>query len=464
MTSKTATTKASVVELYRMLAYMRPHYSKTEDAFIHEFLEPLGVTSDTFGNLYKRIGTAPVMWSSHTDTVHFKGGKQNIALRDKRIIELDNKSASSCLGADDTAGVWLMSEMIKAEVSGLYVFHRGEEVGCKGSEWLLKNNVKALDGIKACVALDRRDNDSVITFQRGNRCCSDDFGKSMAEELNSIMWGDQHLDYKLDNTGIYTDSATYTDVVGECTNLSVGYKGQHGKMEQLDLYHIAALREALIRIDLSKLRFSRVAGTKESKWQTYGGHNSYGWRHGVWEDDDFKEVDYLGSGTRKMYVDSFHHGYMKVGTFDWVQLTLPEWEAWRTKVLLKAPKTGVTSTVKPPERCKHNTLANLCHWCAVDRKKLAAAGQDAVSKAMAETVPKVDKPIVPKMPLAKDDMPDIVMMIQADPEAFARMLMDWGFDRGQLDDLVFEYTMKDPEKKETTTTPAPTKEGAPTIQ
>lgn len=444
MTRKTATTKDSVIELYRMLAYMRPHLSNTEEAFIDEFLVPLGVASDTFGNLYKRIGTAPIMWSSHTDTVHFKGGRQNITLRDKRIIELDNKSGSSCLGADDTAGVWLMSEMIKAEVPGLYVFHRGEEVGCKGSEWLFKNNPKAIEGIKACIALDRRDNDSVITFQRGDRCCSDDFGKSLAEELNGVMWGTDHFNYKLDDGGVYTDSATYVDKIGECTNLSVGYKGQHGKGEQLDLIHIASLREALLRIDLSKLRFSRVAGTKESKYKSYSGYqgHGHGWRHGVWEDDSWKNADYLGSGTRQLYVDTYHYGYMDIATNKWVAQSHEEWSKWRTKILL-SKKSGVVSTTKPtdPERCKHNAIAKICYNCSKERKQ-----------------PLLPKPQAP----AKDEMPDIVGMIQEDPEAFARMLMDWGFDKFQLDELVFQYTMKDPPEEEVDQTP--TQEGVATIQ
>ena len=41
--------------------------------------------------------------------------------------------ASDCLGADDGAGVFLMLEMIDANVEGTYIFHRGEERGGWGS-------------------------------------------------------------------------------------------------------------------------------------------------------------------------------------------------------------------------------------------------------------------------------------------------------------------------------------------
>lgn len=426
MAASPATTRDNVLELYEMLSYMRPHYSKTEEAFIQEFIVPLGVKTDTFGNLYKRIGTAPVAWSSHTDTVHFKGGRQAIQLRDKRILELDQSAVSGCLGADDTAGVWLMTEMIKSEVSGLYMFHRGEEVGCKGSEWLLKNNPKALDGIKAVVALDRKDNDSVITFQRGQRCCSNDFGKSMAEELNSVMWGEFHMDYKLDDTGMYTDSATYTDIVGECTNLSVGYKGQHGKSETLDLHHIAYLREALLRVDLSKLRYSRVAGTKESKYQNWQ-QGGYGYRR-PYDGEAYGEfdvdADFNGSGARKTYVERFQHGYWCSKKHQWVSLSHSEWLKWRTAVYLKSKSpAAVTSKAIQPTN---------------------------FMTALQDNRPKVPKPV-------KDDMPAIVALVKANPDAITRMLLDWGFDDKMVQELVFEYSIDKPAE---VTAAVPDKEGA----
>src|SRR5689334_19940192 len=89
-----------------MLGYKRPAGSKTERAFIREWIRPLGVEQDKAGNLYKRIGDSPVLWSCHTDTVHKDGGGQLVAVKDG--IATVASPNSNCLGADDTAGIWLM--------------------------------------------------------------------------------------------------------------------------------------------------------------------------------------------------------------------------------------------------------------------------------------------------------------------------------------------------------------------
>ena len=494
-TLKTATTRDQVLELYDMLSTCRPHLSSVEEEFIGEFITPLGVERDTFGNLYKRIGTAPVMWSCHTDTVHHKEGIQEIQLRNKRTIELHKHEKSSCLGADDTAGVWLMCQMIKAETPGLYVFHRGEEVGCLGSKWIAKNNKGLLDGIQACIALDRKDFNNLITFQRGDRCCSDDFGRSLSEEINSIMWENEHLDYTNDDTGIYTDSASYVDIIGECTNLSVGYSGQHGKGEKLDMFHLAYLREALIRIDLSKLRYSRVAGTKESKWgNAYGGaFGGYGRRHWDEGDDWVSEYgggEYMNSGTRKWYVDHYHYGYQDLKSNKWVSQSLSEWQKWRSKILVKGNKPDqykhVARVWDPTTKC----------FVSVDADKPAVSSKLLPATTnFKETLSRQDnKPMVPRpqpeeeiigwkteenggetktIPVygSKVDLATMAALIINNPEAVARMLMDWGYDTPQARDAIFEYstiqgkfsTGKE-EKPEEKTPIAPKEEGAPTIQ
>ena len=107
-------------ELMAMLSFRRPAWTKTERHFIERFIRPLGVTEDTFGNLYKRVGTAPILWSSHTDTVHTQGGKQLLSLANNGVVTQAD-TQSNCLGADCTAGVWLMAEMIRANRHGLYV-------------------------------------------------------------------------------------------------------------------------------------------------------------------------------------------------------------------------------------------------------------------------------------------------------------------------------------------------------
>lgn len=245
--------QTSDTSVLAMLSYARPEGSKAQEAFITRFLEPLGIGRDKAGNCIKRIGTAPVLWSSHTDTVHRKAGKQKLFVTgDRGKVGLDKGSKFDCLGADDTAGVWLMAEMIRAEKPGLYIFHTGEEVGGIGSSFIADKTPALLNGIKYAIALDRKGYDSVISHQ-WSRCCSDDFAWELSRQLGG--------EYKPDDTGTFTDTANYTDFIGECTNLSVGYHEAHSNKEWLDLHFLEELRHKLINeVNIDSLPTTRLAG------------------------------------------------------------------------------------------------------------------------------------------------------------------------------------------------------------
>jgi hypothetical protein len=231
-----------------MLSYRRPAGSATEMEFIKRFIIPLGAKMDKHGNWCLQIGDAPsVLWSSHTDSVHRGEGYQKIEYNGK-YITLAVNSKSNCLGADCAAGVWIMAEMIKANVPGLYIFHFGEEVGCIGSRAIVANEPGRLVSIKAAVAFDRKGIDSVITHQR-QRCCSDTFGNSVAAQLP--------VRYKLDPTGVLTDTKQYMHLVPECSNLSVGYYNEHQPHEVLDVGHLIELRNYMVKIDQSKFVIER---------------------------------------------------------------------------------------------------------------------------------------------------------------------------------------------------------------
>jgi hypothetical protein len=232
-------------DLLEMLTTMRPAGSRTEAQFIARWLAPLGVKPDAVGNQIVRIGAAPVLWSCHTDTVHREPGFQRIARKGNRIALHAKERRASCLGADCTTGVWLMREMVLARVPGLYVFHAGEEVGGIGSNHIANNTPHLLDGIRFAIAFDRKGTDSVITHQFRGRCCSTAFACSLAWQLPGA--------YVLDDTGSFTDTANYTDIVPECSNISVGYTREHSRFETQSISHALALRAALLRLDSSKL-------------------------------------------------------------------------------------------------------------------------------------------------------------------------------------------------------------------
>lgn len=274
-----------VGELLQILSWKRPHNSPAEEQFTHQFIDPLGVETDSFGNRFLRIGNQPTLFSSHLDTVHHSGGYQRLDIfpdEDGLASTIHvHPGDGNCLGADDGTGIWLMLNMIRANRPGLYVFHRAEERGCQGSSHIARNEKPLLNGIRHAVAFDRKGYTSVITHQRGQRTCSDAFAKAMSTALGSP--------FTPDDTGVYTDTAEYTGLVPECTNLSVGYFNQHGPTESQDILFATNLLRRLLALDFSTIPAERDPKKTEYKspplhttYQTPpGGYNQTGnYHHG----------------------------------------------------------------------------------------------------------------------------------------------------------------------------------------
>ena len=251
------------LKLYlEMVRLRRPSRTKTEQTFIQRYITPTGAEPDSVGNYFLRIGAAPILWSSHTDTVHVVGGQQIVEIVGDYIQLSPKEPISNCLGADCTTGVWIMLEMIKARVEGLYIFHRDEEIGGKGSRFIAKKTPKLLEGIKCAIAFDRFGKTSVITQQMGDKCASQDF----VDSITTFLPGS----FIADNGGSFTDTANYTDIISECSNLSVGYYNQHTKLESQSISHLFALKDAMVRIDPYSLVASRSLDDKgDQGWRRY---------------------------------------------------------------------------------------------------------------------------------------------------------------------------------------------------
>lgn len=303
---------AAVNQLIKMHTYKRPAGCKTERKFIKDFIRDLpGVHQDHGGNLFGRIGSTPVLFSSHTDTVHESKGFQTVGFLVKELgIAMEDKSGSSCLGADDTVGVWHMIQMWNAKVPGLYIWHREEEIGRKGSKWIAENNKELLAGIKMAIAFDRRADDSIITYQSGDRCCSDTF----ADELAKLLNAKHGFKYVKDKTGSFTDTYTYTDLIGECTNISVGYTGAHSKWEMLDLEHAMNLRDILcspeFSIGLAAITIERKPGEKEvSQYSRYTQY-THGQARDIYDEWGFGGADgYYGQPYGTHFQGGHGHGH-----------------------------------------------------------------------------------------------------------------------------------------------------------
>lgn len=265
---------AQLKELLVMLTYARPSGSASETRFINRFIIPLGMTRDKYGNLWKDVpdesGEAPpLLFSCHTDTVHRSSQRQRVEYGDS----MATVSGSNCLGADDTAGCWLMMNMIRKGVPGRYVFHQDEEVGGLGSAHVRDKEPGLLDGIKFAIAFDRKGYTEVITHQGSVRCASDAFGNSLIDVLRPMQ-------FQLSSGGTFTDTANYKRIVPECVNLAVGYFDQHTSHESLDCTFLQVLLAQLVSADWSKLVCARDPKVYEyargwDDWYDWTGYRNY---------------------------------------------------------------------------------------------------------------------------------------------------------------------------------------------
>jgi hypothetical protein len=246
--------------LYDLFRFASPHGLEDHIIDLLPFKDE-GVR-DEKGNFVVTIGENPTsLFSSHMDTVHhvdkkIMEGKHKAVIQlltmsddapdpDKGFIwaGIDNdvrlpqgspkKWNAIALGADDKVGVYIMCKMIEAQVPGMYVFHVGEECGCIGSKWLAQNKKDMFKGIKRAIAFDRKGYTDVIAFQHNSRCASKEFTNALADALN-VNIDLPNGKYQGDQHGVFTDTANYTELVPECTNLSVGYFDQHGPSEKFD--------------------------------------------------------------------------------------------------------------------------------------------------------------------------------------------------------------------------------------
>lgn len=259
-----------------MLTFMRPAFNPYDDAFVARYIDVLDPNVDSYGNRWLDVGEEPtIIWSSHTDTVHDRGGFQEIVVDKNHIARLAPKQRdSNCLGADCTTGVWLMVEMIEAGIPGRYIFHRNEENGGLGSRWIVQNTPELLRGISAAIAFDRKGTSDVITEQ-GVPTASDAFARSLAKILGG--------GYRPSPNGAFTDTKVYRKLVPECTNISVGYSKAHSSREAQDLKHLKWLRDVLCQIDLGALVIERDPSTPDPVYH-------YGYRGTVKNPTNIEEL------------------------------------------------------------------------------------------------------------------------------------------------------------------------------
>lgn len=255
--------------LIDMHTYCRPAGTATEREFIAKYVATLpGAYVDVYHNWHVQVGESAVLWSCHTDTVHNYEGRQTVhydALN--QVLSLSRKSKSrgrNCLGADDTAGVFICAQMVLAGVPGHYLFHYAEECGGIGSKDTAHYEADWLALFDYAIAFDRRGTKDIVTHQWGIRTASDLFAYSLSDALAMAGMPDYAPHH-----GIYTDTAEYEGVIAECSNLSVGYQHEHSPAETLDTAHVMRLLAAMLRLNQSALVVDREPGSDDYDWSQY---------------------------------------------------------------------------------------------------------------------------------------------------------------------------------------------------
>ncbi len=263
-----------------MLSYKRKEGSIGQKLFNERFVQPLMGKPDATGNYLCEVVNGKVLsvgsatqlqtniaFMAHHDTVHKTDGRQKVVYDPHRNYAYVDHN--ECLGADCTTGVWLILEMIKAKVPGLYIVHTGEECGGIGARAVVASRADWLKQLDFAISFDRYGTESIITHQSGIRCCSESFSRDFESILN--------LNLISDSGGSYTDSYEYMDIVSECTNLSVGYYKQHTSQEYQDIGFATKLLKALVSADWSKLKPYRDPSVVEfDDYSIYGRGYTFG--------------------------------------------------------------------------------------------------------------------------------------------------------------------------------------------
>jgi hypothetical protein len=249
-------TPVSVDALIDILSLRRVAHGPAETTMIERYIAPLKPEQDKYGNYFLTMldaqGNEPtVAFTAHTDTVH--SDLPTTTSEDTHVqnqkVKIGNHMAKltdpfeDCLGADDGTGIWILLNLIKAGVPGLYCFYRDEETGRNGSEWSARYNAERYASIDMMLSFDRRGTTDIITHQMGERCCSELFAEHVASAIDSQCYPD--------DTGSFTDSYSFMHLIPECTNVCVGYYAQHTGMERQDLTWAAYLVNQLIAINWS---------------------------------------------------------------------------------------------------------------------------------------------------------------------------------------------------------------------
>lgn len=249
----------------------RPRFSRTEheEELVAKLMSIPNAQQDSYGNVLVHVGTgSQTLFSAHTDTVHKHSQKALYELEVEQGI--CSRKDGGVLGADCAVGIYLMLCMIEQGVEGTYVWHRDEEIGGQGG--VFAAGLLQRDQYLRAIAFDRAGTSDIITHMSVGRTCSDEFADALAAELNLNRGVHSYARCAM---GVFTDTASYVDVIAECTNISVGYYAEHTQFESCDLNFVQWLEQTLCELSWEDLPVHRAAGSLDDTppWYDYTFYN-----------------------------------------------------------------------------------------------------------------------------------------------------------------------------------------------
>lgn len=328
--------------LFDLLSVKRPSLGEGESKAAGRLAVAYGATMiDGAGNVHfdRRTPDCKTLFTAHLDTVHHHEG-ENVIHADKQFWYCGD--SKSVLGADDGAGVALLAHMMDNQVPGYYIMFRGEESGGIGSKWLAETMPELLAQFDRAIAFDRANYYDVITHQARGKCASQEFATALSAALSN---DDMTLTFAPSDEGVYTDTAEFTHLIPECTNVSVGYFMQHSAKEKLDVLFLQKLADKLLTVDWESL--PTVRSVKDTGWDL-----DYSKWYGNSKDEnpaDYIEVELynllgnaISTGSSSKLLDYVHnHSVMRMGMVP--SLRKVNFKASRMKQWLKMLQEGFSA-------------------------------------------------------------------------------------------------------------------------
>ena len=208
------------------------------------------------------VGDIPVALTAHLDTV-FKTPPEDIYYdRVKNVMW-----SPDGLGADDRAGVYAITNIVKSGLRPTIVLTTDEELGCLGASKLVQSMPNAPTDLKYIIELDRRGSDDCVFYSCNN----------------------PEFDEYVESFGFVTNFGSFSDISTICpawgmagVNLSIGYYNEHSVSETLHIGNmfntIAKVKKMLEAADSAPIfKYIEEKGFSSKWFKSLGAQSNVVW-------------------------------------------------------------------------------------------------------------------------------------------------------------------------------------------